>query len=124
MLIDKLPLNWKEFMKDMHHKTNEFSLESLITCLQIEEEAKKQDIKEVVLVVSNNNLEKVYHKSHVVVVLKPTSMKMKNPTKNHNNNKNSINVKNPQWNQNKKIPLHEMRHLNHSCATTMTTLGI
>ncbi|CAL8165954.1 unnamed protein product [Prunus armeniaca] len=45
VIIDKLPHNWKDFKNALHHKTKEFSLESLITRLRIEEEAKKHDMK-------------------------------------------------------------------------------
>ena len=39
VLIGKLPPMQKEFKNTLRHETKEFSLESLITCLRIEEEA-------------------------------------------------------------------------------------
>ncbi|KAH7847133.1 hypothetical protein Vadar_022259 [Vaccinium darrowii] len=86
ILIDKLPPLWKDFEKNFCHKTKEFSMETLIARLHIEEEARRQDQNEEVLIVSNK-------RNHSSAALKSKG-KITKP--NHN--------RNGKLNLNKKLP--------------------
>ncbi|KAB2606518.1 hypothetical protein D8674_006235 [Pyrus ussuriensis x Pyrus communis] len=105
---------------DDQFQTKEFSPESLITRLRIEEEARKQELKEEILV--------------TLAVLKPNGKNMKIQNKNHNkrlnNNTNKVQNQNPSHPQNKYQPpscaasdsrqfecynCHNLGHLSRNC---------
>ncbi|KAA0063748.1 uncharacterized protein E5676_scaffold437G00160 [Cucumis melo var. makuwa] len=72
VIIDKLPLLWKDFKNTLRHKTKKILLESLITRLKIKEEARKHDKKEEV--------NAILRKKHTTVLkpsMKPKENKMK-----------------------------------------------
>lgn len=87
-IIDILPNAWNDFKNLLRYNTKKFSLECMITRIRIEEEAKKQDLNDKVLVVSNNNTNNNFSS----VVLNSSEKQFKNQNclvnKNFNRNKN------------------------------------
>ncbi|CAL9003066.1 unnamed protein product, partial [Prunus brigantina] len=111
IIIDKLPPNWKDFKNALHHKTNKFSLESLIIRLRIEEEARKHDMKEEVLLVSNNKKNHNSNRNQTPTALKTNGKNMKNQNRNRNNNNQN---RNGQHNQSRNPQHYQNRNLHQS----------
>lgn len=67
----KLLPSQKDFKNTLGHETKEFSLESLLSRLRIEEEGRKQGQRDEVLIISNNSAKRS-------VILKPKAKNLKN----------------------------------------------
>ena len=72
VIIEKLPPLWKDFKNTLRPKTKKFSLESLITRLRMEEEARKHDQKEEI-----NTIPRKKSTTVLKPDLKPKGNKMK-----------------------------------------------
>ncbi|ONI21421.1 hypothetical protein PRUPE_2G065000 [Prunus persica] len=120
IIIEGMNLDEQFQISRMHCVSKEFSLESLITRLRIEEEARKHDMKEEVLLVSNNKKNHNSTKNQTPAALKTNAKNMKNQNRNCNNNDQNRNgqhdqSRNPQHYQNRNLHQNQNRSQPPSC---------